>query len=174
ISLCARYLLRAYQDGSDQEARIGMAYASHYAALSYGSSGLNAVHGIAYAVAGLTHKSHGSTNAVMLPYVLDELASVRRAEMLDVARMFGIDDGDEDAAVGKLPMLVRDIVAQLGIPPTLAEFGIERQQLPALLEDALQVTRLASAFPVADVAGAYGRIIERAFEGRFLHEQAVL
>ncbi|TFL14969.1 iron-containing alcohol dehydrogenase [Pusillimonas caeni] len=174
ISLCARYLLRAYQDGSDQEARIGMAYASHYAALSYGSSGLNAVHGIAYAVAGLTHKSHGSTNAVMLPYVLDELASVRRAEMLDVARMFGIDDGDEDAAVGKLPVLVRDIVAQLGIAPTLAEFGVERGQLPGLLEDALQVTRLASAFPVADVAEAYGRIIERAFEGRFLYERAVI
>ena len=174
ISLCARYLLRAYRDGSDKEARIGMAYASHYAALSYGSAGLNAVHGIAYAVAGLTHKSHGSTNAVMLPYVVEELSMARRDELLDVARIFGIGDEDEDAAVGKLPILLRDIVAQLGIPTTLAEFGVERAHLPGLLEDALQVTRLASAFPVADVPGAYVRIIERAFEGRLLHEGALL
>lgn len=169
ISLCARYLLRAYRDGGDKEARIGMAYASHYAALSYGSAGLNAVHGIAYAVAGITHKSHGSTNAVMLPYVLDELAGTRREEVLDVARIFGIEDADGDAAAGRLPMLIRDIVAELGIPPTLEAFGIRREQLPGLLADALQVTRLASAFPVPDVPAAYGRIVERAFEGRFLH-----
>lgn len=172
ISLCARFMVRAYQDGGDIEARIGMAYASHYAALSYGSSGLNAIHGIAYAVAGLTHKSHGSTNAVTMPYVLDELAGVRRTEMLEIARIFGIDDADEDVAVGKLPMLIRDIVAELGIPASFADFGIARDQLPGLLQDALQVTRLASAFPVPDVPAAYGRIIERAFEGRFLHDEA--
>lgn len=171
IRLCARYMLRAYHNGQDKEARIGMAYASHYAALSYGSSGLNAVHGIAYAVAGITHKSHGSTNAVMLPYVLDELTTVRRDEALDVARIFGIDDADEDIALGKLPILMRDMVAEVGIPPTLSEFGIQREQLPQLLEDALQVTRLASAFPVPDVPGAYQRIIERAFDGRFLYGQ---
>jgi len=172
IGLCARFLLRAYHDGSDTEARIGMAYASHYAALSYGSSGLNAIHGIAYAVAGITHQSHGSTNAVTMPYVLDELTSVRRAEMLEIARLFGIDDADENAAVGKLPMRIRDIVAELGIPPTFAQFGVSRDQLPGLLQDALQVTRLASAFPVPDVPAAYGRIVERAFEGRFLHAEA--
>lgn len=78
IRLCATWLERAFRDGRDTQARIGMAYARIYAGLSYGSAGLNAVHGLAYAVAGLTHKRHGSTNAVMLPYVLDALTDVRR------------------------------------------------------------------------------------------------
>ncbi len=52
MRLCILWLERAYTHGHDRQARIGMAYASAYAALSYGSAGLNAVHGIAYAVAG--------------------------------------------------------------------------------------------------------------------------
>jgi alcohol dehydrogenase len=87
IRLCFAWLERACECGSDAEARTGMSYASIYAALSYGSAGLNAVHGIAYAVAGQTHKSHGSTNAVMLPYVLDAMRECRRPDLL-VARAY--------------------------------------------------------------------------------------
>ncbi len=166
IALCARYLLRCYRDGADTEARIGMCYASLYAALSYGSAGLNAVHGIAYAVAGLTHKSHGSTNAVMLPYVLDALREERRDELLDVARLFGVDDLDAQAAVVRLPAVVRDLVAALGIPADLADFGIARGDLDRVSADALGVTRLAKAFPVADVSARYAAIVANAWHGR--------
>src|SRR5665647_933488 len=103
MRLCIAWLEKAYQDGSDTQARVGMAYASIYAGLSYGSAGLNAVHGTAYAVAGQTHKSHGSTNAVMLPYVLDALRTVRRAEFLDIAGLLGIDTRNEDAALRAVP-----------------------------------------------------------------------
>lgn len=167
IDLCARYLLRTFHDGGDIEARNGMAYASHYAALSYGSSGLNAVHGIAYAVAGLTHKSHGSTNAVMLPYVLDALRPARRQELLEIARLFGLHDKDEENVLRQLPRHIRDLVGQLGIPVSLEAFGIGKQQLPALTADALAVTRLAKAFPMKDVSASYTRIIQQAWQGSF-------
>jgi alcohol dehydrogenase class IV len=166
IKLCAQYLMRTYNNGGDTDARIGMAYASHYAALSYGGAGLNAVHGIAYAVAGLTHQSHGSTNAVMLPYVLDALRTVRHTELLEIARLFGITGSDEASAVRQLPVLIRDLVAQLGIPTTLEAFGITQEQLPALAIDALAVTRLAKAFPVADVPATYAEIVKRAWHGK--------
>ncbi len=165
LDLCARFLMRTYHDGKDTEARIGMAYASHYAALSYGGAGLNAVHGIAYAVAGLTHQSHGSTNAVMLPYVIDALRATRHKELLEVARLFGQEGESEQQVVCQLPGLIRDLIAQLGIPTTLKDFGVEHAQLPALIEDALAVTRLAKAFPVADVAGTYAQIVQRAWAG---------
>lgn len=166
IALCARFLLRAYRDGSDKEARIGMAYASHYAALSYGSAGLHAVHGIAYAVAGLTHASHGSTNAVMLPYVLAGLRTTRRTELLTIARLFGIEDADQNSALQKLPLLLRDLIADLGIPVTLDDFGILHSQLPSLTADALAVTRLAKAFPSRNVAHDYAQIVDAAWHGR--------
>lgn len=166
MRLCIAWLERAYRDGADRQARIGMAYASIYAGLSYGSAGLNAVHGIAYAVAGQTHKSHGSTNAVMLPYVLDALREVRRAELLEIAQMFGIATADEDAALRALPAAVRDLVARLGIPTDLDAFGVREQDLAALTEDAVAVTRLAKAFPVRDVAASYRAIVRQAFAGR--------
>ena len=136
-----------------------MSYASVYAALSYGNAGLHAGDGIAYAVAGQTHKSHGSTNAVVLPYVLDELRSARRAELLDVARMWGAT-GSDDAAVKA------DLVDGLDIPTNLRDFGVPEDALDALVADALAVSRLALVYPGSDVAAAYRRIVRQAFDGR--------
>ena len=164
--LCSQYLLRSYQHGSDDtEARIGMSHASVYAALSYGSAGLNAVHGIAYAVAGLTHLSHGTTNAVMLPYVLDALRDVRHHELLAVARLFGIDDADAACAVARLPGVIRALIEAVGIPTTLRAVEVRREDLDRLVRDALDVTRLARAFPVPDVAARYASIVHNAWAG---------
>jgi alcohol dehydrogenase len=165
IRLCARYLKRTHDNGADIEARTGMCYASIYAALSYGSAGLNAVHGIAYAVAGATHRSHGTTNAVMLPYVLEELAATRSSELLDVADIFGIGTTDRNQAVRELCEAIRSLIGSIGIPTTLKELGIDGASLPSLLNDALAVTRLLKAFPVTDAKAAYERILQRAYDG---------
>jgi alcohol dehydrogenase len=165
IRLCIDWLAKAYRNGQDRQARVGMSYASVYAALSYGSAGLHAAHGIAYAVAARTHKSHGSTNAVVLPYVLDELRIARRTELLEVARLWGAS-GSDDAAVKAVPRLVRELVARLDIPTNLRDFGVTEESLDALVADALAVSRLAQAYPGPDVAAAYRRIVRRAFDGR--------
>ncbi|VVD59833.1 Long-chain-alcohol dehydrogenase 1 [Pandoraea eparura] len=170
IQLCAQYLLRCYRDGNDVEARVGMCYASVYAAMSYGSAGLNAVHGIAYGVAALTHQSHGATNAVVLPYVIDALSASRHAELLEVARMFGIQTNDERQAVRALPRKLRDLVGQLGIPTDLNAFGISQTSLQDLLTDSLGVTRLAKAFPVGNIEDSYAGIIHNAWRGRLQDE----
>jgi len=166
IRLCAQYLKRCYDDGSDKEARSAMCHASIYAALSYGSAGLNGVHGIAYAVAGRTHRSHGTTNAVMLPYVLGALAQTRRGELLEIAALFEVDTGPgPQAAITALCHALRELIAHLGIPTDLRGLGIEASSLTALTRDALAVTRLARAFPVPDVERAYADIVSRAWAG---------
>ncbi len=166
IRLCASFLKRCYEDGTDETARAAMCQASLYAALSYGSAGLNAVHGIAYAVAGLTHRSHGTTNAVMLPYTLGALAKTRRAELLEIAALFGVPvEADGDATIDRLCRTLRELIESLGIPTDLRSLGIAEDALDALTRDALAVTRLAKAFPVEDVAGAYADIVRRAWTG---------
>lgn len=166
MRLCIRWLETAYRHGQDAEARLGMAYASLYAGLSYGSAGLNAVHGIAYAVAAATHAPHGTTNAVVLPYVLDALVDVRRAELLDVAALFGLDTAVPELALRALPVQVRALVAALDLPTDLRSMGVTQGQLAGLLDDALAVTRLREAFPVPDAAARYAAIVRQAFEGR--------
>lgn len=169
VALCGRYLEAVYDDGSNHEARMGMAYASYYAALSYGSSGLNAGHGTAYAVAGLTHESHGSTNAVMLPYVLDALIESRAPELEVVATLLGVE-GNSEAKIRGLSKRVRDIVEHLDIPSNLADFGVREDQLDTLLKDAIDVTRLFDAFPVKDRHAAYQQIIHNAWHGRLISD----
>lgn len=165
IKLCAQYLERCYKNGNDSQARIGMAYASYYAALSYGSAGLNAVHGIAYAVAGQTHQSHGSTNAVMLPYVLDAMRTVRRKELIDIGRVFGLS-GDDDSVLLGTPARIRELVASLDIPTNLNDFGIKLENVDQLIANALDVVRLAKAFPVQNPDQVYREIVNCAWQGR--------
>lgn len=165
MRLCIAWMTTVYRDGRNTEARIGMAYASLYAGLSYGTAGLHAVHGIAYAVAGLTHRSHGATNAVMLPYVLDALCEVRKRELLDVADLMGLDTTHAEHAVRQVPVRVREMAAALDLPTDLRAMGVTEDQLDALIGEALAVTRLAKAFPVNDVAGCYRTIVRHAFDG---------
>jgi alcohol dehydrogenase len=172
MRLCIAFLERAFNDGADREARTGMAHASVYAALSYGSAGLNAVHGIAYAVAGKTHRSHGTTNAVMLPYVLDALGDVRGEELLEVARLMSLEASSAREASLAVPVAVRALIGRLGIPTDLAAIGIEDGDLSGLVDDALGVARLAKAFPVPDAAARYRAIVRNAFAGYLRAEGA--
>lgn len=166
IRLCFRHLPTAYTQGDDREAREGMAAGSLYAALSYATAGLNAVHGLAYALAGLTHASHGSTNAVFLPYVMDALRYSRAAELAEIARLAG-ESGASDAELARRAVVrVRELVSAVGIPDTLGGFGVTEADLPGLVANGLAVTRLTKAFPIQPAGPVYERIVQNAYAGR--------
>jgi alcohol dehydrogenase len=164
-ALAFEHLATAFEHPQDRGARNGMARASLYAAMSYASAGLNAVHGLAYALAGLTHASHGSTNAVMLPYVMDALIEVRRDEMADIARLAGAAPGDASALARSAPVLTRELVRRVGLADDLVAFGVTAEQLPRLVADGLAVRRLAKAWPGEPADEAYARIVRNAFFG---------
>lgn len=165
VALCFQHLAQCHRAPRDVAARTGMAYASLLAALSYGSAGLNAVHGLAYALAGLTHASHGSTNAVLLPYVMDALVPYRESELAEIARLAGLRGSNEAALARAAAVFVKRLVASLGIPDHLQAFGVQASQLPQLVQDGLAVSRLAKAFPVPSVASTYVDIVNNAFIG---------
>ncbi|WP_119289990.1 iron-containing alcohol dehydrogenase [Azohydromonas sediminis] len=164
-ALVFRHLATAFEHPQDRQARRGMARASLYAAMSYATAGLNAVHGLAYALAGLTHASHGSTNAVMLPYVMDALVDVRRDELAEIARLAGAQGADRLALARSAPVLTRELVRRVGIATDLVAFGVAEEDLPRLVADGLAVKRLAKAWPGGAVADDYARIVRHAFHG---------
>jgi alcohol dehydrogenase class IV len=173
IRLCFAYLNTAYVRGTDRPAREAMAAASLYAALSYGSAGLNAVHALAYALAGLTHASHGRTNAVYLPYVLDALRDIRRDDLAHIARSIGETATDPDELARRLVIRARNLVAECGVPVSLAEFGVKESQLPDLIKNGLAVTRLTKAFPIQPAEAVYERIVRNAFAGTLDAERKI-
>ena len=169
-ALAFRHLTTAFEQPQDRAARNAMARASLYAAMSYATAGLNAVHGLAYALAGLTHASHGSTNAVMLPYVMDALVDCRRDELADIARLAGAPEADPHTLARQAPVLTRALVRRLGLAGDLVTFGVTEDQLPVLIADGLSVTRLAKAWPGDPADDAYPRIVRNAYLGQLSGE----
>ncbi|MBL35122.1 MAG: alcohol dehydrogenase [Oceanospirillaceae bacterium] len=70
IRLCARWLEKSVNNGSDLQARSEMMAASSIAAVAFSAKGLGTVHSLAHAIGALFDTHHGLANAVLLPYVL--------------------------------------------------------------------------------------------------------
>lgn len=167
IRLCFEHLEVAYREPLNLRARTGMALASLCAGLSYGNAGLNGVHALAYGVAALTHETHGTTNAVMLPYVMANLASERTEDLCDIARLAGVH-----SPVGVCPQAafsaarhVRALIASVGVATDLRSLGISEAQLSDIAQAGFGVHRLTKAFPAPDALARYQAIVAAAHAG---------
>lgn len=167
IRLCFEHLRTAYREPDNLEARTGMALASLYAGLSYGNAGLHGVHALAYGVAALTHETHGTTNAVMLPYVMAGLAEDRCADLCEIARIAGVHGGSGDTSEGAIAAarFVKQLIADVGVATDLRSLGLAEQDLPGLAAAGVGVQRLTKAYPASDPVGHYSAIVRAAHAG---------
>ena len=89
------------------------------------------------------HKSHGLSNAVLLPTVMKFNLPANLHRYAEVAIALGCETGadDEETALRGV-----EFVAQLsrdcGIPQTLAEIGIPQSAVPEMAEAAMKQQRL--------------------------------
>ena len=76
IRLIFEFLPRAYEDGSDLEARSAMSNAATIAGLAFSNAFLGINHALAHAVGARFGIAHGRANAIFLPHVLRYNASL--------------------------------------------------------------------------------------------------
>jgi alcohol dehydrogenase class IV len=121
-------LPRVMADPHDLEARSQMMMASMMGAIAF-QKGLGATHSLAHPLSSDCGMHHGTSNAVLLPFVLEfnRAAAVHRLD--DLAAQFG---GGEVAAQ------VRDLNRRVGIAPRLRDYGVTEAALPALADKAIQ------------------------------------
>ena len=98
--LIFKYLERAYNDGSDMEAREKLMEAAYKAGWSFGRTGVGNVHAIAHTLGGLYNTAHGLANAVILPIVLEDYGKTVYKPLARLAELAGIktDGSDEEKA----------------------------------------------------------------------------
>lgn len=167
IRLISRSLVRAVKDGTDKEARTDMSYGSYLAGLAFFNAGVGGVHALAYPLGGQFHLSHGESNAVLLPYVMNYIRSACMPRLRHIAEAMGADTrGLSDAEASCLAVeRMKQLIQETGIPHTLDAFEIPRDALDSLVKDGIQQRRLLARSPLLLTEEDIRRVYSSAFEG---------
>jgi 4-hydroxybutyrate dehydrogenase len=120
-------LPRVMDTPGDLEARSNMMMASMMGAIAF-QKGLGAVHSLAHPLSSDCGMHHGTSNAVLLPVVLEFNRSVAAGRMDDLAALFGGGDAAER---------VRELNRRVGIAPRLRDWGVKEEILPKLADKAI-------------------------------------
>ena len=165
VSLIGAHLRRAVRDGSDLEAREGMALGATLAGMAFSNVGVAAVHALEYPVGGATHCSHGAGNGLLLPYVMRYNAPARPAAFASLARLLGEDVaglGDE-AAAERAVAAVERLRDDIGVPSRLRDLGVTEAQLRPFAEKAFGVRRILRVNPRTPTVDDLEGILRAAF-----------
>lgn len=154
------YLLRAYHEGGDLEARMNMLVASSMGATAF-QRGLGAMHALAHPLGALFDAHHGTLNAVLMPYVLRANERAIGEPMVRLGRYLNLDQPGTSAVID----WVLDLRERLGIPHSLAALGIDTRQADKVGRMAV-VDPSSGTNPVALDTDAYRGIFVAAVEGR--------
>jgi alcohol dehydrogenase class IV len=166
IRLIAENLPIAYAKGNNLEARYNMALAADLAGLAFTSGGLGAVHGLAYVLGTEYHLSHGRSNAIMLPHVMEynRIGGLRRYARIAKAMGEGIQGLSAYDAAGKSIDVVKRLLEAVAISIKLSDYGIYEKDLPRLVEGGIKQTRLFVPNPRDLTKGDVEKIYEMAFK----------
>ncbi|MCH8923948.1 MAG: iron-containing alcohol dehydrogenase [Planctomycetes bacterium] len=149
IGLVGRHLRRAVSDGSDVEAREGMALAAMTAGMAFSNVGVALIHAMEYALAPVSHTSHGRGCGLLLPYVMQFNSPVRPKQMARIAALLGEDITglSDEAAAERAVAAVGQLKADIGIPARLSDVGVTAEHLPAMAEKTCTVKRILRVNP---------------------------
>ncbi len=148
IELIAKNLLKAYNDGSDIEARSAMALGSMYGGLVLGPVNTHGVHCLSYGLGGKFYITHGLANAVLLPAVMRYNIETLPQKHAEIAIAMGIKPKSttyETALAGIV--FIEELSGKLNIPSNLQELGITESDLTELAQIAMNTTRLLNNCP---------------------------
>jgi alcohol dehydrogenase class IV len=159
MRLVHRSLVTAYRDGKNIAARAEMMAASSMGAAAF-QKGLGAMHAVGHAIGGHFAVHHGTTIAVMMPYVLQLNRQAISERLARLAQALGLAEASADAVIDWVVTLRREV----GIPHTLAELGIGAQDIGKLAASA-RVDPTASTNPVELTLDALEAVIGKAIAG---------
>ena len=146
--LIHKYLLRAYENGTDKEAREKVHNASCIAGMAFTNAFLGVNHSLAHKLGGEFHIAHGRCNAILLPYVIRYNASkptkfvsfpkyeyyIADEKYANFAKKIGLEVKDTEDGVDKLIDMVNEMNEKLGIPKSFKEYGIDEETYMSKLE----------------------------------------
>lgn len=123
----------------DYEGREAMSLGQYIAGMGFSNVGLGIVHSMAHPLSAVYDIPHGKACAMLLTAVLKFNAPATGEKYREIARVMGVPDVDSmdqetyrQAAIDVIQKLADDV----GIPKTLSEAGVKREDIPFLAESA--------------------------------------
>ena len=147
--LVHKYLIRAYENGNDKEAREKVHNASCIAGMAFTNAFLGINHSLAHKLGGEFHIAHGRCNAILLPYVIRYNAStptkfvsfpkyeyyIADEKYATFAKKIGLEVEDIEDGVDKLIDMVNRMNEKLGIPKSFQEYGIDEETYMSKIDE---------------------------------------
>ncbi len=130
-----RDLPTAIQEGGNLAARSSLAWADTLAGMSICRAGVVLPHGIAMAVGGMFPKTpHGMALASVYGACLEFTRQSAVSEFAALARILdpGLSEVHASEAATACPDLVRDFIGRIGLARSLRDFGIGKEEIPAV------------------------------------------
>ena len=123
----------------DYAGREAMSVGQYIAGMGFSNVGLGIVHSMAHPLSAVYDIPHGKACAMLLTAVLKFNAPATGEKYREIARVMGVPDVDEmdqetyrQAAIDVIQKLADDV----GIPKSLSEAGVKREDIPFLAESA--------------------------------------
>jgi alcohol dehydrogenase class IV len=160
MKLIGQWLPRAFEDGSDVEARGQMLVAASMGATAF-QKGLGGMHALSHPIGALAGTHHGLTNAVLMPYMLDFNRPAIEERIGRLAGYIGLADASFEGFLG----WIVDLRRRLAIPDSLAGIGVSPDDIGRLAAMA-EADPSASGNPRPFDAAAARTVLEAAMAGR--------
>ncbi len=127
-------IVRAYEDGSDLEARGEMMIAAMIGGIGF-SKGLGVVHSLSHPIGSVIGGHHGTINAILLPAALEFNFNHSLDRFLTLADALGVKPlSQSDEASGQAVIaFIRELNQKLKIPEDLSVYGAKRDQIAPML-----------------------------------------
>ncbi len=152
LDLAFKYLLKAYKDGGDMEAREKMHNASCLAGIAFDSVSLGLNHGIAHILGGKFHVPHGRTNAILLPHVVEYNAdiagysnnkfSIAAIKYANISRLLGLSFSNTRMGVRNLINEIKRLQKEMNMPTNLKACGVSVDELEKNKEEIAKLALL--------------------------------
>lgn len=151
--LAVQNIAAAVHRGRDLSARSNMMMASMMGAVAF-QKGLGVVHSLAHPLSSIGGLHHGTTNGVLLPYVMEFNRPACEERIRDLALAMDLDVAHEPVSHAATAAIerVRKLLREIGVPGRLSQLGIERAMIPALSKKAVEdACHLSNPRPCTEV-----------------------